>query len=275
MRTVPGMLRGQAVRLAPSLCMTATATANEIKELKMVMGLRDTNTVVLTADPVQSQFNFVRVERPPNIRGTIGTEEMGGTVKPGLAHVMKRLIFDNYVDKIRKGEPVKRSLWLCRNISDVIDLYEELAEMLPEQAADPLTCPFVKNHSSIGPITAENLRKRKSSISLYLTTSVMLLGLDLENIDIIGMIRPFNHCHDILQAAGRGGRKLGELGKRRKVVFYLLYNASDISNAVPGMTSEVKEFCETDGCLKMFLRSKFGVVDQTRTDPAWCCSSCG
>ena len=274
MRTVPGMLRGQSVKQAPTLCMTATATSSKIEELKVVMGLRDINTVVLSADPVQSQFNIVRIVRPPNIRGTSGIEEMDGTVKPGLVHVMKRLLFDSYAEKIKKGEPVKRSLWLCRNTSDVADLYDELCEMMPEQAANPLTCPFVMNHSSVGPITAENIRKRRSSINLYLATSVMLLGLDLEDVDIIGMIRPFNHCHDLLQAAGRGGRKLGNLGKRRKVVFYVLFNKSDISNAVPGLTEDVKEFCETDGCLKMFLRRKFGFLHQNQTDSAWCCSNC-
>ena len=89
------MLRGQAVKHAPTLCMTATATSAEIEELKLNMGLREVNTVVLRSDPVQSQFNFVRVERPPNIRGTSGIEEMDGSVKPGLIHAMKRLIIDD------------------------------------------------------------------------------------------------------------------------------------------------------------------------------------
>ena len=274
MRTVPGMLRGQAVKHAPTLCMTATATSAEIEELKLNMGLREVNTVVLRSDPVQSQFNFVRVERPPNIRGTSGIEEMDGSVKPGLIHVMKRLILDDYVKKIKNGEPVKRSLWLCRNISDVEDLYDELCEMLPEQASDPLTCPFIMNHSSVGPITADNIRKRRASISLYLATSVMLLGLDLEEVDIIGMIRPFNHCHDILQAAGRGGRKVESSGKR-KVVFYLLFNQSDVSDAVPGLTEEVKGFCRTDSCLKMFLKKIFGFPNQLNSNSDWCCSNCG
>ena len=43
MRTVPGMLRGQMVRKAPTLCMTATATEAEVKELKEVSyGLQGT-----------------------------------------------------------------------------------------------------------------------------------------------------------------------------------------------------------------------------------------
>ena len=125
MKTVPGMLRGQAIKHAPSLCMRATATVSEIKEMKGILGLRDVNTVVLNSDPVQSQFNVVRVERPPNIRGTSGIEEMDGSVKPGLAQLMKRLILDNkYMELTKLGLTVKRSLWLCRNISDVADLYD-------------------------------------------------------------------------------------------------------------------------------------------------------
>ena len=76
---------------------------------------------------------------------------------------------------MKEGLPVKKSLWLCRNTSDVADLYYELCDMLPDQAADPHTCPFVMNHSSVGPVTAVNLRKRRENISLYIATSVMLL----------------------------------------------------------------------------------------------------
>ena len=274
MLTVPGMLRGQMVRKAPTLCMTATATKAEVKELKEMMGFREQDTVVLSADPVQSQFNIVRVERPPNMRGTSGIQDIEGDLKPGLGQLMRRLFFDKYARQIREGLPVKKSLWLCRNTSDVADLYDELCDMLPEHAADPNTCPFVMNHSSVGPITADKLRKRRSSISLYISTSVMLLGLDLEDIDIVGMVRPFNHCHDILQAAGRGGRKLGDLGKRRRVVFYMLYNRSDISSAVPGLSKEVREFCETEGCLKQFLSNMFGFSRSAQTVSNWCCSNC-
>ena len=41
MRTVPGMLRGQSVKHAPALCMSATATCAEIAELKTNVGVQD------------------------------------------------------------------------------------------------------------------------------------------------------------------------------------------------------------------------------------------
>ena len=103
----------------------------------------------------------------------------------------------------------------------------------------------------------------------------MLLGLDLHDIDIVGMIRPFNMCHYIVQAAGRGGRNLGS-GYRKRVLFYCLYNKSDIAENVPGLSSEVKEFCETDICLKVYLKQYFGFPPQASRngDTDWCCSNC-
>ena len=119
MKTVPGTLRAKAVKGAPVLAMSATATLTEIEELKTNLGLRPTNTVVLRADPVQTQFNFIKVERPPNIYGTFGTESEDGIIKHGLIHTMNRLIFDLYVDKVTKGDPVKKSIWICRNEDDL------------------------------------------------------------------------------------------------------------------------------------------------------------
>ena len=65
-----------------------------------------------------------------------------------------------------------------------------------------------------------------------MTTSVMLLGLDFSDIDVVGMVRPLNMCQYVVQAAGRGGRNMGN-GQRKKVLFYLPCN-SDISTNVPG-----------------------------------------
>ena len=272
MKTVPGMLRAKTVKGAPCLAMTATATEAEIEELKSNMGLRQGNTIVLRADPIQTQHNYIKVVRPPNIYSTFGSENMDGSFKPGLMQLMNKLFFDKYVEKMLNGETVKKSIWICRNEDDICDLYDGLCEKLPDLASQPLKCPFVTNHSGVGPITAESIRNRRSEINLYITTSVMLLGLDFSDIDIIGMIRPLNHCHYLVQAAGRGGRNMGN-GLRRKVVFFLLYNRSDISSNVPGLSDGMREFCETDRCLKNFLREYFG-FSASACSESWCCSNC-
>ena len=70
-------------------------------------------------------------------------------------------------------------------------------------------------------MTTNSISERKGVISLYLTTAVMLMGLDLDDIELIGMIRPFSSLHSFVQASGRAGRSKNE---KRKVAFFLLFN---------------------------------------------------
>jgi len=273
MKTVPGQLRGKGVRSSPCLAMSATATDSDIEAIKNDLGFRSINTVVLRADPIQSQFNYIRVQRPPNIYGSFGSDNAAGEMQPGLIDTVNKLYLNKYVENIKNRENVKKAIMLFRNEDDIADIFDDLCERLPEQAADPSTCPFVMNHSNIGPITAENYRQRKGDISLYLSTSVMLLGLDLNNIDIVIMVRPMNMLHYVVQAAGRGGRNMGN-GLRRRVLFYLLWNKNDIGSNVPGMSTDMKEFCETQECLKKVLKIYFGFMNSDSLDPGWCCSNC-
>ena len=79
--------------------------------------------------------------------------------------------------------------------------------------------------------------------------------------------------HSVIQAAGRGGRNLGTKW-RESVLFYLLFNNSNISENVPGLSQDVREFCLTDSCLKTFLMNYFGSSVPTESIPGWCCSNC-
>ena len=53
------------------------------------------------------------------------------------------------------------------------------------------------------------------------------------------MVRPFSILHCMVQACGQGGRKTGNK-MRRRVVFFLLFNNSDISNNAE-ISTEVRE----------------------------------
>ena len=220
MKTVPGQLRAKALKGSPVLAMSATSTKSEIRELKENLGLREANTVILEASPVQSQYNFVKLRRPPNQYGSYGSEDDDS--KPGLVQLLDRIYLDEYVNCIKNGQKPKKAILFFRREDDIPDVYDYICERLPDQVVDPESIPWVINHSGIGPVTAESIRKRRDSISLYLTTSVMLLGLDFHDIDVIIMVRPFNFCHYLVQAAGRGGRKM-ENGLRKRVLFYLLF----------------------------------------------------
>ena len=114
---------------------------------------------------------------------------MNGVFKEGLIHVLRSIFLDMYVDHTKRGLPVKKAIWLFRKEEDIADVNDYLCEALPEFASYPSTCPWVVNFSAVGPATAKNIRDRRDEISLYLTTSVMLLGIDCQDIEIIGMIR--------------------------------------------------------------------------------------
>ena len=125
------------------------------------------------------------------------------------------------------------------------------------------------NYSAVGPNTAMMIQLR-IDIDLYLTTAVMIMGLNLPNIYLVFMVRPFSMLHSLVQACGRGGRKT-LTNERRKVVFFLLYNNNDVAENID-VSAAVREFCNTQMCLKKFLRKYFGVAGFS--DVEWCCSLC-
>ena len=183
---------------------------------------------------------YFRFERPANLYGSYG-KEVDGIIKPGTVQILRACHLDKFIECIRNGTPVKRAIFFFKREEDSADVNDFLCEELPEFASDPATCPWVMNFSAVGPATAKNIRDRGSEISLYLTTSVMMMGINLENIQVVGMVRPFSMLHSLVHACGRGGRKTGEPG-RDKVVFYLLFNRSDISASVD-ISPEVRSFC--------------------------------
>ena len=122
---------------------------------------------------------------------------------------------------------------IFRTDAQVIEVFNFLQEALPSyrNVAD---APFVMQSSSVGPVTQSRIEQR-SDISLYISTSKMLMGVDIPGISVVIFLRPLNMLHYLLQGAGRGGRKLGNnSGVRGKVITYLLWNSSDIAGNVKG-----------------------------------------
>ena len=94
--------------------------------------------------------------------------------------------------------------------------------------------PYVQLSSSVAPLTEKTINGR-SDISLFITTSKMLLGVDVPDISVVIFLRPLNMLHYIIQGGGRGGRKTGiSNGLRKRVIVYILWNKSDIASNVQG-----------------------------------------
>ena len=197
MRGAPARLRVFSLPGAPLLAMTATATEAEIKHMKENLGLRN-NTIILQATPVQDHHKFIALRRPPTNRDPEGRIDMAGNLRPGLIQLLDRIFLDFYVDNLKKCQPPKKGIIFFRAEKNMLDIYEYVRERLPE-FDDMNTVSFVMNHSGLGPATISNIIERKNEISLFLTTSKMLMGIDIDKISVVIFVRPLNMIHYILQ----------------------------------------------------------------------------
>ena len=117
-------------------------------------------------------------------------------------------------------------------------------------------------------------RMKAGDIMLFLTTSRLLLGVNIPGVNLIVMVRPPSKEHALVQACGRAGR-LKENGLRETSMIVCLYNSQDLSEK--SISPGVKELCNNkDTCLKQILRQVFvgDYAASANTSSAWCCSNC-
>jgi superfamily II DNA or RNA helicase len=104
----------------------------------------------------------------------------------------------------------------------------------------------------------------------------MCMGIDIPEIDVIIISRPFQHLHMLIQAAGRGGRKQTN-SKRRRVIVYLLYNRTDLRSNCKTLSESVRNLYNTKACIKDSMNQYFNVGGPSVNfvkHVDWCCSTC-
>ena len=164
MKSLCGLLQIFAVDGAPSLCMTATATKGDLKEMKDCLGFRDEEIVVLRASPVQEHVKFQTVRRPPNGVGYDGDFSSSGSFKPGLGHLLNIIYIERFISDIRAGNTVKKAIIFYRTETQLLATYEYLLEQLPQYNGRNKLIPFVMNHGAVGEATDKNIVERKDEI---------------------------------------------------------------------------------------------------------------
>lgn len=120
MKSLCGLLQIFAVDGAPSLCMTATATKSDMKEMKECLGFRDDEIVVLRASPVQEHVKFQTVRRPPNGVGYDGDFSSSGSFKAGLGHLLNIIYIERFISDIRAGKTVKKAIIFYRTETQML-----------------------------------------------------------------------------------------------------------------------------------------------------------
>ena len=269
-------LRLYGVKNCPSLSMTATATQKEIEEVVAALGLRE-KPVILTSTPVQSHIKFAIIRRPSNNYGLDGSVTERGVRNPGMMDLLLRVALRQYLDDLEQGKQPKKCLIFCRGNGVLGAIYSRMMELTNYRYKNCRDSPFVMNHSSLLPPTEKVLAERSGEISLYLSSNKMLLGIDLDKIDVIIFLRPYNQLAALVQGGGRGGRRM-ENGKRRKVLVYQFYNSQDFTSQNKLMSLDMKRVCQSQKCTRVLLKEYFvGNSEEQKEeveDKTHCCNNC-
>ena len=230
--------------------------------------------VVIADGPLQSNHKICMIRRPSSQVDILG-ESKQGEFQPGLLQLLRVLVLDRFVACVRRGRPYgafKKCMLFFRSAEDMAQincwLMNETGYRLYSDS------PFAMTHASLPSSDEAVLQKRMGDILLFLTTSRLLLGVNIPGVNLIIMVRPPSQQHALVQACGRAGRLL-ENGLRETSMIMVLYNSQDL--AVRGMSEGVRDLCtNTETCLREQLRSAFvGEYAATTTSAShWCCNNC-
>jgi len=131
---------------------------------------------------------------------------------------------------------------------------------------------WIQFHSLVDQGTLHEVFRRFSDPSncykLILMTTKGLCGTHIVDIERCVMIRPLSSPHDLFQLMGRGGRGPTVFESSLEVI----WNNSDLSLNVPGMTSDVRHILSSEGCIVQKLCQIFS-YEFTKVGLK-CCSNC-
>ena len=156
------------------------------------LGLRG-RPVVLAENPIQSHYKFVKLRRPSDNYGFEGYLDQKEKYHPGLLDQLKAIYIDEFVGCIKSGGDPKHAIIFFRTESQLILLLNYLRQTLG--VSNARSAPFVSLVASTPPVTEMVISTRKASISLFLTTQKLLLGVNIPNLDICIFVKPMNMLH--------------------------------------------------------------------------------
>ena len=218
MQQIPAVLKQKAPK-AHFIYMTATLSESDAKEARSMCCMSD-NTVSIRASPVLPSYFFLNVQRPSSMNGWRGVDTPGRE-EPGLKQLLDVILSPWKEDIKTEGSSPKITMIFCKDIQHIgkidLGLLRELKAYV-----DKYRTPWVTNYSDIGNIHSKEVALRTDA-KAWITSSRMQMGLDLDEIVFVILVRPPTEIEDILQSVGRGGRKKAD-GKTRRVICITLFN---------------------------------------------------
>ena len=89
---------------APICVLTATITADELSQVKTMIGRR--KEPLLVADgPIQSHSKICFVRRPSSDVPLLGRVKVDGTFQSGDLDYLRTLVLDDFISTVKRGPP--------------------------------------------------------------------------------------------------------------------------------------------------------------------------
>lgn len=115
----------------------------------------------------------------------------------------------------------------------------------------------------------QELKKEHSLIRLVLTTSILGMGFDPENVTHVVHSCPTRNISQYFQEVGRAGRR------GQPSVASLYYSTRNIARNLPGITEDIIQYCKNDtSCLRNCIHSVFGFEKNSDIVNCKCCCIC-
>ena len=184
--------------------------------------------------------------------------------------------FRKYIEDLRMNVKPKRCIIFSRGMGILGDIYARLMELTDYKYNDCRDAPFVINHASLLPSTEMVLARRAPEISLYLSSNKMLLGIDLDRVDVVIFLHPYNQPAALIQGGGRGGRR-NESNMRRRVQVYQFFNSQDLASSNKQMSPMMREICLGKTCTRKVMKDFFIGSDEETSEELQdytCCHNC-
>ena len=187
MSTVPASIRVFSDVSAPMLCMSATVGKLDQQKVLEDMGMKNRNFSIIDKNPVMPHLFISKLKRPSNQKGFCETG--------GLKDILSKLFLDEF---IRDPKSSRKAIIFCKNEEDLIKVYEFIEKKIGDKHKNLKTRPWIQYHGSMGENTLKWIHHRIKSaekdqeIKLFLSTYKLVMGVDIQNVDIAIFIRFVN-----------------------------------------------------------------------------------
>ena len=184
----PGMLRkvmnlkAYVVAGAPLAVLSATLTEQEVTNVVALAG-RKTQMAIVAHGPLPNSSKICVIKRPSSQVDLFGMQDAKGREVPGLLHLLRQLVLDKFLEAVSNGPPYlpfHKTLIFFRNSVQMCLVHGWLMNQLGGSRYD--TSPFCMNHAQVSKSGQSVLQARIGEYLLILTTSRMLLGLDVPGV---------------------------------------------------------------------------------------------